>query len=138
MKDILVHRISISTRTKVEFQDITKKVQDAVATSGVTSGICYVFVPHTTAAVTINEHADPSVVKDIAAQLEALVPERGNYLHLEGNAPAHIKASLMGSSEALLVEGGRLVLGTWQGIFLCEFDGPRNRSVLIKMIPDKP
>ena len=122
----------------MEFQEITRKVRDAVGASGVQSGICYLFVPHTTAGVTVNEHADPSVAEDIMAQLEAMVPQSGHYRHMEGNAPAHIKASLMGSSEALLIEEGKIVLGTWQGIFFCEFDGPRNRQLFIKIMPDKP
>jgi len=109
-----------------------------VKSSGVESGICHVFVPHTTAGVTINEHADPSVVEDISAQLEATVPQHGKYRHSEGNAPAHIKASLVGSSQMLPVESGKPILGTWQGIFLCEFDGPRTRTVLIKITSDKP
>jgi secondary thiamine-phosphate synthase enzyme len=103
---------------------------------GLKNGLCQVFVPHTTAAVTINESADSSVVADIAAQLDSLAPQRSGYRHLEGNAPAHIKASLVGSSETLLVENGQIVLGTWQGIFFCEFDGPRNRTVLVKTIPN--
>jgi secondary thiamine-phosphate synthase enzyme len=109
-----------------------------VESSGIESGVCYVFVPHTTAGITVNEHADPSVVQDIAARLEALVPQHNNYRHTEGNAPAHIKASLVGNSETLLVESGKLVLGTWQGILLCEFDGPRNRTILVKIMSDKP
>lgn len=133
-----MYRIDIKTRSRVDFQDITLKVKDAVESSGIQSGVCYVFVPHTTAGITVNEHADPSVAEDITAQLEAMVPQHNNYRHMEGNAPAHIKASLVGNSETLLVEGGKLVLGTWQGIFLCEFDGPRNRTVLIKVMPDKP
>ena len=131
-------RLAIRTGSKVEFQDITPKVQELVALSGVESGVCCIFVPHTTAAVTINEHADPSVTTDVAQQLDCLVPQRGDYRHLEGNAPAHIKASLVGSSETLIIDGGRLLLGTWQGIFFCEFDGPRSRSVLIKIMPDRP
>ena len=131
------YRVDIKTKSKVEFQDITPEVKDIVGSSGVQSGICHIFVPHTTAGVTVNEHADPSVTEDIAAQLEALVPQNNNYRHLEGNAPAHIKASLMGSSQALFIEDGKLVLGTWQGIFFCEFDGPRNRTLLIKIMPDK-
>ncbi len=133
-----MHRISVVTRARTDFQDITRQVQDIVSSSGIGSGVCHVFVPHTTAGVTVNEHADPSVVADIAAQLEAMVPQHSGYRHMEGNAPAHIKASLVGSSQTLLVEDGRLVLGTWQGIFFCEFDGPRNRSVLVKLVPDKP
>jgi secondary thiamine-phosphate synthase enzyme len=132
----LIHRISIKTNSRVDFQNATQQVQDIVKSSGVESGTCYIIVPHTTAGVTVNEHADPSVVEDIAAQLEAMVPQHSNYRHLEGNAPAHIKASLVGSSETLLIESGKLVLGTWQGIFFCEFDGPRNRTMLIKIMPD--
>lgn len=130
-------RVEIKTKSRVEFQEVTMKVRDIVGASGVKSGVCYLFVQHTTAGVIVNEHADPSVVEDIAAQLEAIVPQHGNYRHLEGNAPAHIKASLVGSSEALLVEDGKIVLGTWQGIFFCEFDGPRNRTLLVKVMPDK-
>lgn len=133
-----MHQVGISTRSRVEFQEITATVAEAVRASGVQSGVCYLFVPHTTAGITVNEHADPSVVDDIETQLEAMVPQHRNYRHLEGNAPAHIKASLIGSSLALPVDGGRLVLGTWQGVFFCEFDGPRQRHLLIKVIPDKP
>jgi secondary thiamine-phosphate synthase enzyme len=120
----------------VEFQNITRAVQEVVDASKIENGVCYVFVPHTTAAVTLNEQADPSVVEDIAEQLEAIVPQHDNYHHSEGNSPAHIKASLFGSYEMVLVDDGRLVLGTWQGIFFCEFDGPRSRSVLVKILPD--
>jgi len=102
------------------------------------SGVCYLFVPHTTAGITVNEHADPSVAADIDGHLERMVPQLGNFRHLEGNAPAHIKTSLVGSSQILPVQDGRLVLGTWQGIFLCEFDGPRQRTVIVKILPDKP
>ena len=128
-----MHRISIRTRAKVDFQDITPKIQDIVRSSGIQNGICHIFVPHTTAAITVNEHADPSVAEDIIAQLEAMVPQHNNYHHLEGNAPAHIKASLVGNSETLLIDSSNLVLGTWQGIFFCEFDGPRNRNILIQL-----
>lgn len=133
-----MHQIGISTKSRVEFQEITATVAEAVRASGVQGGVCYLFVPHTTAGITVNEHADPSVVDDIEAQLEAMVPQHRSYRHMEGNAPAHIKASLIGSSLALPVDGGRLVLGTWQGVFFCEFDGPRQRQLLIKVIPDKP
>lgn len=130
-----MQKIGISTKSRVDFPDITATVAEAVRSSGIQSGICYLFVPHTTAGITINEHADPSVVDDIEAQLEAMVPQHRNYRHLEGNAPAHIKASLVGNSLAVPVDGGRLVLGTWQGIFFCEFDGPRQRNLLINIIP---
>ena len=133
----MVHRVSIRTNSRVDFQDITPQIQGVVRDSGVESGTCHVFVPHTTAGITLNEHADPSVADDIAAQLESMVPAHSKYRHMEGNAPAHIKASLAGDSETLLIEDGRLILGTWQGIFFCEFDGPRNRTVLVKIVPDK-
>ena len=131
-----MNSFSVRTRAKVDFQDITHDIQNVVAGSGVKSGVCHIFIPHTTAGIIINEHADPSVAEDIAAQLDAIVPQHAKYRHLEGNAPAHIKASLTGSSKTLLVEGGKLVLGTWQGIFFCEFDGPRNRTVIVKILPD--
>jgi secondary thiamine-phosphate synthase enzyme len=134
----MIHRIGIKTGSRVEFQEITDKVADVVRESGVKSGVCYVFVPHTTAGVMVNEHADPSVVADIAAQLEEVAPRDRHYRHLEGNSPAHIKAAIIGDSETLLIEDGRLVLGTWQGLFFAEFDGPRNRSVLVKVTADGP
>lgn len=132
----MLHRIGIKTRSKVDLQDITSDVKKVIKSSGVQSGICYLFVPHTTAGVMVNEHADPSVAEDISMQLDVVIPQHQNYRHMEGNSPAHIKAILMGSSEMLLIEGGKLVLGTWQGIFFCEFDGPRNRSILIKIMSD--
>jgi len=132
----MLHRIDIRTRSKVEFQEITAEVKKIVASSGVQSGVCYLFVPHTTAGVTVNEHADPSVAEDVIMQLDTVIPQHQRYRHMEGNSPAHIKAILVGSSETLLIEGGGLVLGTWQGIFFCEFDGPRSRSMIIKVIPD--
>jgi secondary thiamine-phosphate synthase enzyme len=133
----LIHKVDIMTKSRVEFQDITAKVREIVGSSDVQSGVCCLFVPHTTAGITINEHADPAVVEDIEAQLEKIAPQKGNYRHLEGNAAAHIKASLMGSSQELFIEDGQIVLGTWQGIFFCEFDGPRNRHLIIKVVPDK-
>ncbi|MDZ7260716.1 MAG: secondary thiamine-phosphate synthase enzyme YjbQ [candidate division KSB1 bacterium] len=125
---------TITTNSRVEFINIDHQVQKAVADSGVTDGVCYIFVPHTTAAVTINEKADPNVVRDIIAQLDKVIPLDDNYRHLEGNSAAHIKASLIGPSEIVLVQNGRLALGTWQSIFFCEFDGPRRRRVLVKVI----
>ena len=113
-------------------------VRETISSSGVKSGVCHVFVPHTTAGITINEHADPSVVQDIIAQLDKMVPQHNRYRHLEGNSPAHIKASMLGSSQAIFVDDGRPVLGTWQGVFFCEFDGPRNRSLLIKIVAHSP
>jgi secondary thiamine-phosphate synthase enzyme len=132
----MLQKLSLNTKTRVEFQNITGLVQDVVSSSGIRNGLCHIFVPHTTAAITVNEQADPDVVADIIAQLDALVPQRGKYRHTEGNAAAHIKASLLGSSETLMVENGRLCLGTWQGIFFCEFDGPRSRSVLVKVVAE--
>ena len=125
--------IRVSTKSRTELVDITSQVQDAVRESGVLVGICHVYVPHTTAGITINENADPSVRQDILMELNKMVPFEDSYKHLEGNAAAHIKASIVGSSETILVEGGRLLLGTWQGIFFCEFDGPRNRRVLTRI-----
>ena len=133
----MIHKIEIKTSSQVEFQEITVKVRDIVAESGIKSGVCYVFVPHTTAGVMVNEHADPSVVEDIAAQLDIMVPQHKSYRHLEGNSPAHIKAAIVGDSETLFIEDGKLVLGTWQGVFFCEFDGPRNRNVMVRIVPDK-
>lgn len=113
--------------------DITNRVRDGLRQSGVSRGICVVYVPHTTAGLTVNENADPAVAADILEQMEKLAP-RGRYRHREGNADAHIKASLTGFSLVMLVEDGDLVLGTWQGIFLCEFDGPRKRRVMVQVI----
>ena len=124
----------VRTSTQTEFIDITRSVQEAVKKTGVKDGICIVFIPHTTAAVTINENADPSVIHDILMELNKIVPSKDQYRHMEGNSPAHIKTSLVGCSEIVFVESGRLALGTWQGIFLCEFDGPRNRKVHVKVI----
>ena len=124
--------ISINTRDRSEMIDITSKVEGELKRSGLKDGVCFLFVPHTTAGITINEGADPSVVADIQATLNKLVPWEGSYRHLEGNSAAHIKSSLMGSSVIVLVESGRLKLGTWQGIFFCEFDGPRSRKVYMK------
>jgi len=132
----VIHKVDIKTSSRVDFQDITSVVNDIVAKSGVQSGICYIFVPHTTAGVMVNEHADPDVVKDIIAQLDAMVPQHDGYRHREGNSPAHIKATFIGDSETLFIEEGRLVLGTWQGIFFGEFDGPRNRRIYVKIITD--
>ncbi|MFH1647410.1 MAG: secondary thiamine-phosphate synthase enzyme YjbQ [Chloroflexota bacterium] len=132
----MIHRLDIKTGSRVEFQDVTSKIREIVGGSGVKSGICYVFVPHTTAAVMVNEHADPSVVEDIAAQLEVMAPQHDKYRHREGNSPTHVKASLIGDSETVFIEDGKLVLGTWQGVFFCEFDGPRSRHLLVKILAD--
>ena len=129
----MTQTFQVRTSTQTEFVDITRSVQEAVKKTGVEDGICIVFIPHTTASVTINENADPSVGHDIVMELNKIVPFKDSYRHMEGNAPAHIKASLVGCSEIVFVESGKLVLGTWQGIFFCEFDGPRNRKVHVKV-----
>ena len=123
--------IQVKTRNRNEMKDITSAVQDEVARTGARDGVCMVYVPHTTAGVTINEGADPAVCEDILGKLQDLVPPNAGYRHLEGNADSHIKASLMGSSVSVIVENGRLVLGTWQKIFFCEFDGPRTRKAYV-------
>ncbi len=127
-------KFNVSTRSRTDFIDITSDVSKAVSGSGVKEGIAVVFVPHTTCSVTINEHADPAVVEDIEGHLAKAVPPNRGYRHSEGNADSHIKTSMFGSSETIIVEGGRLVLGTWQGIFLADFDGPRTRKVFVKVI----
>jgi len=121
--------LSVKSRSRTELIDITHEVQAAASKSGVQSGICMIYVPHTTAAVTINENADPTVRADILKVLNQVIPFEANYGHLEGNSAAHIKATLVGASELVALEGGKLQLGTWQGIFFCEFDGPRHRKV---------
>jgi secondary thiamine-phosphate synthase enzyme len=133
----MVKNINIKTKTRTEFVDITSEVQRLVDESKIKDGICYVYVPHTTAGVTINEGADPSVTKDIQTMLSKLIPHISDYSHIEGNSDAHIKASLIGASEEIIIEGGRLLLGTWQSIFFCEFDGPRQRRAMVKIISDK-
>ncbi len=125
--------IRVKTGTRIEMVDITGAVREAVSRAGVTDGVCVVYVPHTTAGITVNEGADPAVCTDILRKLNELVPPGDRYRHLEGNADSHIKASLMGSSVNIIVEDGRLVLGTWQKIFFCEFDGPRSRKVYVKI-----
>lgn len=129
----MIKEISVKTSSRVELIDITHLVEKATSESKIKSGLCTIYVPHTTAAVTINENADPSVRRDIIAELNKVIPFDDNYSHLEGNAAAHIKASIIGPSETILVNGGSLVLGTWQGIYFCEFDGPRNRKVIMKI-----
>lgn len=129
--------LEVRSNRRAEMIDITDRVQEAVQRAGVEDGVCHVFVPHTTAGLTINENADPTVVQDILATLERLVPWEGDYRHAEGNSAAHVKASLIGSSLTILVEKGNLQLGTWQGIFFCEFDGPRRRRVWVKVLSEK-
>jgi len=125
---------AVKTRKRNELVDITDLVRKAVSESGVATGQCLIYVPHTTAGITINENADPSVKSDLLMALGKSVPDTYPYTHLEGNSPAHVKASLVGSSTMVLIDSRRPVLGTWQGIFFCEFDGPRNRKVYMKVI----
>ena len=129
--------LTVKTTSKTEFIDITSEVQQAVSSSTIADGLCMVYVPHTTAAVTINESADPSVQTDILSVLNTVVPWDAGYRHMEGNSAAHIKTTLVGTSELIAVENRRLVLGTWQGIFFCEFDGPRTRKVHVKLMPSQ-
>lgn len=127
-----MHVINVQSKMKVEFIDITDKVRDIVSKEKIVDGMCYLFTPHTTAALTINENADPSVIEDITLALNEFLDSM-SYNHMEGNSPAHIKSSLIGCSINIFVENKRLVLGTWQGIFFCEFDGPRNRKVYLRL-----
>jgi len=129
----MIETITLQTKSRSELIDITSLVQDALSRMSTSEGICHVFVPHTTAGITINEDADPSVRHDLLTYLERLVPWQGGYTHREGNAAAHIKASLLGSSVSVPIVDGRLALGTWQGIYFAEFDGPRHRRVHVKI-----
>ena len=129
-----MNELTLQSRSRNEFIDITSQVRQAVADSGVVSGVVTCFVPHTTAAITINENADPDVPRDILDKLSRAFPRDDGYHHGEGNSDAHVKSSLVGCSVQVIVENGRLLLGTWQGIFFCEFDGPRPRTVFIKVV----
>ena len=133
----MVRYINVKSKQRTEFIDITGLVEEALKKEGMKDGVCYVFVPHTTAAVTINEGADPSVQRDIQNTLARLVPHEMNYLHLEGNSDAHVKSTLVGVSLYVLVDEGQLVLGTWQSVYFCEFDGPRHRRVALKFLGTK-
>jgi len=126
--------VSVKTTARVELVDVTHLVRQEVEKAGVKDGLCVAYVPHTTSGITINEGADPAVCSDIIKKLKQLVPPHDGYQHMEGNSDSHIKASIMGSSVTVLVEGGRLVLGTWQKIFYCEFDGPRSRKFFVKTV----
>lgn len=130
----MIKTLSVKSRTRTEFIDITEDINRIVRESGLKNGVCYLYVPHTTAGITINEGADPSVKRDILAALNTLVPFEGDYQHLEGNSAAHIKASLVGASTTILIEDARLLTGTWQSVFFCEFDGPRHRKVFVRTI----
>ena len=126
--------ISVKTNSGQEFIELNSVLEEELAQSGVKDGLMTVFIPHTTAGITINENADPDVVRDMLNSFNKNFPVEGNYLHMEGNSHAHIKASIMGSSVDLIIEDGRLALGTWQGVYFCEFDGPRLRKMFIKII----
>ena len=127
-------QLNVSTRSRTDLVDITATVAAVVKKSGVKSGLCHVYVPHTTAGVTINENADPAVCRDIETILDRLVPWEGGYAHSEGNSAAHVKASMMGFTASIPLERGQMLLGTWQGIYFCDFDGPRSRKVVVKVI----
>ena len=129
--------LSVKTRERTELIDITSDINKLIQKSGIAQGLCMIFVPHTTAAVTINESADPSVKSDILKVLNQIIPWEANYRHLEGNSPAHIKSTLVGSSELVAIDNQRLILGTWQGIFFCEFDGPRTRKVDVRIMAER-
>lgn len=132
----MIRYINVKSRSRTEFIDITDKVQGVLKETGILSGICTLFIPHTTAAVTINEGADPSVKRDIQTLLNSVVPFEGDYHHREGNSSAHIKSTLIGISRTVFIDEGKLALGTWQSIFFCEFDGPRHRRVALKFVSD--
>ncbi|MGE5237415.1 MAG: secondary thiamine-phosphate synthase enzyme YjbQ [Chloroflexota bacterium] len=129
----MLKTLNVRSRERTEFIDITEAVSQSVRESGLTDGICHIYVPHTTAAVTINEGADPSVKRDILTTLNRLVPFDGDYRHMEGNAAAHVKSTVVGASLFVIVEEGKLLLGTWQSVYFCEFDGPRHRRVILKL-----
>lgn len=129
--------LSVKTSSREEFIDITAEVEKAVRESGIKKGVCYLYVPHTTAGITINEGADPSVKKDIINTLKKIAPYNAGYLHMEGNADSHIKATLVGSSVNIFIENGNLILGQWQSIFFCEFDGPRTRKIYLKILKEE-
>jgi secondary thiamine-phosphate synthase enzyme len=128
--------LKVKTGRRTQLLDVTVAVERAVAESGVATGVCYVFVPHTTAGVMINEHADPDVAADLEGIFDRLVPHSGPYRHAEGNTDSHAKAVMAGASQVIFVEKGKLALGTWQGVFLCEFDGPRERKIWVKVVDD--
>ncbi len=126
--------IEVSTKTRQQLVEVTSAIRERVRRSSVKKGVCLIHVPHTTAGITLNENADPSVARDILNTLNRLIPVEGDYTHLEGNAHAHVKASIVGHNAILFIEDSELMLGTWQGVFLCEFDGPRRRRILVKIV----
>jgi secondary thiamine-phosphate synthase enzyme len=128
--------VRVKTSRRTELADVTREVEKALRESGATEGICYLYVPHTTAGVIINEHDDPDVARDIEAAFDRIIPRDAGYRHAEGNSDSHIKAAFAGNSKVIFVEGGKLALGTWEGIFFCEFDGPRTRELHVKIAAD--
>jgi len=132
----VIHRLEVETLAHVQFKDITSIIQELVASSGVQGGLCHIFVMHTTAAILINENDDPAFTRDLDDFLARLAPPDKTYLHNDGNCDSHLKASLIGGTKTLLVENGHLALGRWQGIYLCEFDGPRRRELRVKIVAD--
>lgn len=133
----MLEEIGINTNRRVEFIEITNSIQKIVTKSDIKEGICYLFVPHTTAGLTINENADSTVLEDMIMELNKIIPFDDNYEHLEGNSAAHIKSSLIGVNQMIIIEKGKLKLGTWQGVYFTEFDGPRNRKLYVKIVEDK-
>jgi secondary thiamine-phosphate synthase enzyme len=131
-----IETVRVKTSRRTEWVNITSQVNRMVAASEISSGVCQIYVPHTTAGVTINEGYDPDVASDMAAAFDRMVPRDAGYAHAEGNSDSHIKATLVGSSQSVWIEGGQLQLGRWQAIFFCEFDGPRNREIHVKIVPD--
>ena len=131
--DFMIFELSVKSHKREEFINITSDIENKVKESGISSGLCHIFIPHTTAGVTINEGADPDVLRDLEYGLDRCVPYEGKYHHMEGNSPAHIKSSIVGCDKTVFIANGHLVLGTWQSIYFCEFDGPRTRKVLIKV-----
>ena len=129
-----LYQFSLSTKRQQEFVDITGFLRQAIEESGITAGIAVIYCPHTTAGITINENADPDVVRDIIATLDKVFPVRGDYRHYEGNSHAHLKSSYVGAEKTIIIKDGKPLLGTWQSVFFCEFDGPRNRRVFIKVL----
>jgi len=130
----MLKALNVKSKPKTEFIDITEDIRSLIKELGVQQGVCHIYVPHTTAGVTINEGADPAVKRDIIAALNRLVPFEGDFHHMEGNSAAHIKSTLVGAAQIVLIEEGKLLLGTWQSIYFCEFDGPRHRRVLVKIV----
>jgi secondary thiamine-phosphate synthase enzyme len=128
--------LRMRTQRRTQLVDVTQEIESVVARSGISSGVCHLYVPHTTAAVMINEHADPDVATDLEGVFDRMVPHKGPYRHSEGNTDSHAKAVTVGASQVIFVEGGRLKLGTWQGVFFCEFDGPRERTMWVRVVED--